>query len=120
MGQVVGHPPNVGGWPHNEPWLDATRSTGRLNAALMFAGELAALDSEPLRVIRAAVDRGTADTVAAIFAAFGVTEWTAETESAVTTALTTRDADVGPLSTAIAQLLRRQHGLTSSCLPYAG
>ncbi len=102
MGQLVGLPPNVGGWAHNEPWLDATRAAGRLNAAITFAEAITETGVASIESIRAAADRRPADAVAAIFAAFGITQWTAETAAAVETALTTPDDDVGPLATAIA------------------
>ncbi|MGI9646058.1 MAG: DUF1800 domain-containing protein [Ilumatobacteraceae bacterium] len=102
MGQVVGLPPNVGGWAHNEPWLDATRAAGRLNAAIAFAEAITEAGTKSVGVIRAAADRSPTDAAAAIFSAFGITEWTAETGTAVATALTARNDDVGPLATAIA------------------
>ncbi len=103
MGQLVGHPPNVGGWPHNEPWIDATRATGRLNAGIRFAQAIVESESPVVAEIVAAAERGPRPAVAAIFAAFGVTEWTSATEDAVVAALTTpTDGDAGPVATAIA------------------
>ncbi|MEM9513393.1 MAG: DUF1800 domain-containing protein [Actinomycetota bacterium] len=104
MGQFIGHPPNVGGWPHNEPWLDATRSAGRLNAAITFAEsiEIDEVQSAPLQRIRDAAGRSPNNAAAVIFAALGVVEWSADTESAIVAALSAPDTDVGPLATALA------------------
>ncbi len=102
MGQVLGHPPNVGGWPHNEPWIDATRSIGRLNAAIRFAQDVVETDGEVVRAIRSAVDRDPRAAVAPLMAAFGHREWSTETEDAIVTALTTSaDGDHHPLTSAI-------------------
>ena len=52
--------------------------------------------------IRAAADRGPRVAAAAIFAAFGITDWTTATEDAVVAALTTpTDGEAGPVATAI-------------------
>ncbi|NQY57311.1 MAG: DUF1800 domain-containing protein [Ilumatobacteraceae bacterium] len=101
MGQFVGHPPNVGGWPHNEPWLDATRSAGRLNAAIVLAEWIDAIDSAPVRAIRAAADRDPRAAVGEMFAALGIAEWSDETAVAIVTALTAAGGAVGPLPTAL-------------------
>ena len=102
MGQVLGHPPNVGGWPHNEPWIDATRSIGRLNAAIRFAQDVVETDTDVVRAIRSAADRDPRAAVAPLMAAFGHVEWSAETEQAIVTALTTpADGDHSPLTSAI-------------------
>ena len=93
MGQVLGHPPNVGGWPHNEPWIDATRSIGRLNAAIRFAHEIVEADTDTVREIRSAADTDPRRAVAPLMAAFGHVEWSTETEDAIVTALTAPDDD---------------------------
>ncbi|MEO1056926.1 MAG: DUF1800 domain-containing protein [Actinomycetota bacterium] len=104
MGQFIGHPPNVGGWPHNEPWLDATRSAGRLNAAIALAEsiEIDEVQTAPLQHIREAVARSPQAAVADLFAALGVTEWSTDTEAAIVSSLSTTAGDVGPLATALA------------------
>ena len=103
MGQQVAHAPNVGGWPHNEPWIDATRATGRLNAGIRFAQAIVESDSPTVVEIRAAAERGPRPAATAIFNAFGLTRWTPASEDAVVTALTTpTDGEAGPLATAIA------------------
>ncbi|MEM9891357.1 MAG: DUF1800 domain-containing protein [Actinomycetota bacterium] len=103
MGQYLGHPPNVGGWPHNEPWLDATRATGRLNAGIRFAQAVVEGENPVVTDIAAAVARGPRAGAAAILTAFGLTEWTTTTDDAVIAALTTpTDGEPGPLATAIA------------------
>ncbi|MEM9522101.1 MAG: DUF1800 family protein [Actinomycetota bacterium] len=102
MGQYIGHPPNVGGWPHNEPWIDATRATGRLNAGIRFAQTIVESESPIVAAIAEATGRGPRLGAAAIFSAFGITDWTAETEAALVAALTTpTDDEGGPLATAI-------------------
>ena len=103
MDQLVGHPPNVGGWPHNDPWIDATRATGRLNAGIRFAESIVERPSPIITEIAAAARRGPRSAVAAIFAAFGITDWSASTEESLVTALTTpADGNASPLATAIA------------------
>ena len=101
MDPSVGHPPNVGGWPHNEPWLDATRSAGRLNAAIVLAEWIDAIDSAPVRAIRAAADRDPRAAVGEMFAALGIAEWSDETAVAIVTALTAAGGAIGPLPTAL-------------------
>ncbi|MEM1331945.1 MAG: DUF1800 domain-containing protein [Actinomycetota bacterium] len=87
MGQVLAHPPNVGGWPHNEPWIDATRSIGRLNAAIRFADEIVEADTAVVREIVDAAGRGGSDVTRSIMAAFGHVEWSPETEAAIRAAI---------------------------------
>lgn len=87
MGQRVGEPPDVGGWPHNDPWLDTTRAAGRLAAALSFAEHATASDSATVHAVRVARRAGPDAVVAEIFAAYGVTEWSNETAAAMRTAL---------------------------------
>ena len=103
MGQYVGHPPNVGGWPHNGPWLDATRATGRLNAGIHFARAIVDEGGPVVREIAQEAERSPRAAATAIFASFGLTDWTDDSEAAVVAALTTpTDDEAGPLATAIA------------------
>ncbi|MEM9521516.1 MAG: DUF1800 domain-containing protein [Actinomycetota bacterium] len=101
MGQVMAHPPNVGGWPHNEPWLDATRSIGRLNAGIRFGAEIVEADTDVVREIEAAAARDPRAAAALIMQAFGHTAWSATTEAAIVAALTGPDDDAGPVANAI-------------------
>ncbi|MEO0492146.1 MAG: DUF1800 domain-containing protein [Actinomycetota bacterium] len=100
MGQYLAHPPNVGGWPHNEAWLDTTRSIGRLNAGIRFGREIVEADVDLVRAIEAEADPRRA--AARILQAFGQVEWSAETEAAIVAALTGPDDDAGPIANAIA------------------
>ncbi|MEM8708222.1 MAG: DUF1800 domain-containing protein [Actinomycetota bacterium] len=102
MGQYMAHPPNVGGWPHNEAWLDATRSIGRLNAGIRFAEAMLEAD---LPLVQAIEDDARTDPRAAaarLLGAFGHVEWSAETEAAIVTALTGPTDIAGPIANAIA------------------
>ena len=102
MGQLVAHPPNVGGWPHNDAWIDATRSIGRLNAGILFAEAVLEADTPVVREIEAAADRDPRTAAALLMAAFGHVEHSTDTEAAIVAALTAPPDDVGPLASAIA------------------
>ena len=89
MGQVPGLPPNVGGWPHNEAWLDSTHSSGRIGAAKVLTERLLDSNADPAqRLINAASKADVRDSLAD---GFGVFEWSGQTASALDTVSTIRD-----------------------------
>ncbi len=100
MGQVPGFPPNVGGWPHNEAWLDSNRAAGRLLAGTEL-GNWVVHDELPVaEPLRRAAAGGAAALTSELMARFGRVGWTAETEAAIGAAL--GDGDAGGLAAAIA------------------
>lgn len=95
MDQFLAHPPNVGGWPHNEAWLDATRSIGRLNAGIHFARTIVEADTPVVRAIARVANRDPRRAVAPPMAAFGHVDWSADTDAAIVAALVVRRVPPG-------------------------
>ncbi len=92
MGQLVGVPPNVGGWPDGAAWLDARHSTGRLNAGRMLGHVVAEVDAPIPAALRAAVDRPD-EFVPLLLGRLGCAEWSPETEDAISRALAAPEPD---------------------------
>lgn len=87
LGQIPGHPPNVGGWPHNEAWLDSNRSAGRLLAGTMLGEWLAFEGSATGDRLREAAAAGPKPLTAELMARWGRVGWSDQTESAIAAAL---------------------------------
>ncbi|MCP3910951.1 MAG: DUF1800 domain-containing protein [Actinomycetia bacterium] len=81
IGQQPIHPPHVGGWPHNEAWLDLTGSQRRVIAGRVLAERLLE-DPTPAaeRVINARTNLQLHDGLAA---GFGVRRWSDQTAAAL-------------------------------------
>ena len=86
MGQLVGIPPNVGGWPDGLAWIDARHATGRLNAGRQLGHLVAELDGDVPDALRAAVGN-PADFVPLLLGRLGCVEWSPATEDAISQAL---------------------------------
>lgn len=89
MGQVPGLPPNVGGWPHNEAWLDSTHSSGRIRAAKVLAEELVDSNADAAQQLITATT--PADVRDSLANGLGVFEWSGQTAAALDAASTIRD-----------------------------
>lgn len=87
MGQVPMMPPNVGGWPHNEAWLDSNRSAGRLLAGTEFGRYLVEAETPVTQELRRAAARGGAALTQELMARFGRVSWSEQTGAAIATAL---------------------------------
>ncbi len=92
LGQRIGLPPNVGGWPHNGPWLDTNRAAGRLLAGTSIGDAI--IDHSPhAEALLDLVGRPAAITEA-LMVRFGVVEWSLATEEAIGAALRTGEPDL--------------------------
>lgn len=87
MGQVPMLPPNVGGWPHNEAWLDSNRAAGRLLAGTEFAQAIFELDGPTADALRRVARQGAQALTADLMARFGRVAWSPDTEAAIAAAL---------------------------------
>ncbi len=86
MGQLPALPPNVGGWPHNDAWLDSNRSAGRLLAGTRIAERL--IHESPVADHLLAVGAsGPGPLTAELMARFGREHWSETTEAAIAAAL---------------------------------
>ncbi len=86
MGQVVGEPPNVGGWPHNDTWLDARHATGRLVTGRDL-GWLVVEQEGPVAADLIAASGSPGDFVALVFGRFGVVQWSDQSADQIRMAL---------------------------------
>ncbi len=100
LGQLPLLPPNVGGWPHNEAWLDTNRSAGRLLAGTELGRRLADGDGPVNDELRRAAAAGAGPLTAAIMTRFGRESWSADLEEAI--AIARADGGEGGLAAAIA------------------
>jgi len=88
----VARPPNVAGWPHNEPWLDTNRSAARVDVGrglgwLIFGDE----DFDRIPAVDGLLALNSPrDFAEGLLRQFGLVEWSDTTLDAVTTAA---DAD---------------------------
>jgi uncharacterized protein (DUF1800 family) len=80
MGQIPFNPPNVGGWPYGEAWLNGAALQYRFDLAQMI---VAKGDLEPLKVPASKMVQACADWL-------GVAEWSRRTSS--TLAASTSDS----------------------------
>ncbi|MEM7096444.1 MAG: DUF1800 domain-containing protein [Actinomycetota bacterium] len=87
FGQVPMLPPNVGGWPHNEAWLDSNRAAARLLAGTHFGHMVVEAGGDVAETLHRTARRGGADLTSELMARFGRISWTSETEAAITDAL---------------------------------
>ncbi|MEM9564007.1 MAG: DUF1800 family protein [Actinomycetota bacterium] len=100
LGQLPLLPPNVGGWPHNEAWLDTNRSAGRLLAGTELGYRLANGDGPVSDELRRAAAAGSGPLTEAILTRFGRESWSAETADAI--AIARADGEERGLAAAIA------------------
>ncbi|MEZ5280120.1 MAG: DUF1800 family protein [Acidimicrobiales bacterium] len=84
MGQEPAYPPNVGGWAHNEPWLDANRSAARLVVGREIGWHI--VESESRIAQRLAAHTSPKRLAEAVLRQFGLVEWSEDTVDAVATA----------------------------------
>lgn len=92
LGQQLCFPPNVAGWPHNEAWLDSNRSAGRLLAGLQLGRYLVELNTPTAEAFRSLANQPR-KLAEALFAAFGVTEWSEQTLAAIQVATSGSELD---------------------------
>ncbi len=85
MGQPLGVPPNVAGWPHNEPWLDSNRAASRLVAGVALGHLIADLDLEVSETLRQRAHDPDA-LASSLFERFGVVDVSSQTVDAITAA----------------------------------
>ena len=101
MGQAVGEPPNVGGWPHNDAWLDARRATGRLQVARDLGWWVVEHEGPVVEALLAAT-RQPDQFISVLYGRFGVVEWSEVSAEQIRTAITSTDDDIAAVAAGIA------------------
>lgn len=91
MGQRLGQPPNVAGWPHNDAWLDSNRAAGRLQAGIQLGRWLGDADTAVAEQLRQIADRPS-DLAAQLLRRLGVVDISDDSADAIAAAATGRPA----------------------------
>lgn len=91
MGQQLGAPPNVAGWPHNDAWLGSNRAAGRLQVGIRLGQWLGDADTDVAEDLRQ--QAGQADELARnLFQRFSSVDVSADSLNAIAAASRGRPA----------------------------